>query len=161
MSRFDNSTGIATTYVRYKQVEALIDQGQTRLHQLNLLGIILGWTSSLGMCVVGNFQVGQHSLTRMTWFLYLFPPPILHFHGLSLSPENHDLLHPHSRGSDDLWCWGAVHHGADWGFLSYATTCPQQKHVLDSLKCGSLEHSQQYQQYPSPVTTFNLFNLFR
>ncbi|XP_076125221.1 DNA damage-regulated autophagy modulator protein 2b [Alosa pseudoharengus] len=48
--------GISTTYVRYKQVQALTDQGETRVHQLNLLGIILGWTSSLGMCVVGNFQ---------------------------------------------------------------------------------------------------------
>lgn len=48
--------GIATTYVRYKQVQALTDEGETTLHRLNLLGIILGWTSSLGMCVVGNFQ---------------------------------------------------------------------------------------------------------
>ncbi|XP_062401697.1 DNA damage-regulated autophagy modulator protein 2-like [Sardina pilchardus] len=41
---------------KYKQVQALTDQGETRVHQLNLLGIILGWTNSLGMCVVGNFQ---------------------------------------------------------------------------------------------------------
>ncbi|XP_063072033.1 DNA damage-regulated autophagy modulator protein 2b isoform X2 [Engraulis encrasicolus] len=48
--------GIATTYVRYKQVQALTDAGETKLHRLNLVGVVLGWTSSLGMCVVGNFQ---------------------------------------------------------------------------------------------------------
>ncbi|XP_030632841.1 DNA damage-regulated autophagy modulator protein 2b [Chanos chanos] len=48
--------GVATMYVRYKQVQALTDQGDTVLHRLNTAGLILGWTSSFGMCIVANFQ---------------------------------------------------------------------------------------------------------
>ncbi|MEQ2214413.1 hypothetical protein XENOCAPTIV_006009 [Xenoophorus captivus] len=48
--------GIATVYVRYKQVDGLIDDDETKLQRLNLLGLVLGWTSSFGMCVVANFQ---------------------------------------------------------------------------------------------------------
>ncbi|XP_060766992.1 DNA damage-regulated autophagy modulator protein 2-like isoform X2 [Neoarius graeffei] len=48
--------GIATMYVRYKQVEALTDQGEKQLLKLNTLGLVLGCISSFGMCVVANFQ---------------------------------------------------------------------------------------------------------
>lgn len=48
--------GIATVYVRYKQVEALVDEEEPKLHRLNSLGLLLGFTSSFGMCVVANFQ---------------------------------------------------------------------------------------------------------
>ncbi|XP_041748766.2 DNA damage-regulated autophagy modulator protein 2 [Coregonus clupeaformis] len=49
--------GIATMYVRYKQVQALTDEEESKLHKLNVLGLVLGWTSSFGMCIVANFQV--------------------------------------------------------------------------------------------------------
>ncbi|XP_076599560.1 DNA damage-regulated autophagy modulator protein 2b isoform X2 [Chaetodon auriga] len=48
--------GLATVYVRYKQVEALTDEGELRLHRLNRFGLLLGFISSFGMCVVANFQ---------------------------------------------------------------------------------------------------------
>ncbi|XP_068598644.1 DNA damage-regulated autophagy modulator protein 2-like [Brachionichthys hirsutus] len=48
--------GMATTYVRYKQVEALTGEAEPRLHRLNLSGLLLGFISSFGMCVVANFQ---------------------------------------------------------------------------------------------------------
>ncbi|XP_039972314.1 DNA damage-regulated autophagy modulator protein 2b [Xiphias gladius] len=48
--------GIATVYVRYKQVEALTGDDKLRLHRLNRFGLLLGWISSFGMCVVANFQ---------------------------------------------------------------------------------------------------------
>ncbi|XP_058486591.1 DNA damage-regulated autophagy modulator protein 2b [Solea solea] len=48
--------GIATVYVRYKQVEALTARDELRLHRLNCFGLMLGWISSFGMCVVANFQ---------------------------------------------------------------------------------------------------------
>ncbi|XP_022069328.1 DNA damage-regulated autophagy modulator protein 2b [Acanthochromis polyacanthus] len=48
--------GIATVYVRYKQVEALTGEDEVKLHRLNLVGLILGLISSFGMCVVANFQ---------------------------------------------------------------------------------------------------------
>ncbi len=44
-------------YVRYKQLRALVDMNDTRLNRLNLIGFVLGCGSSLGMCVVANFQV--------------------------------------------------------------------------------------------------------
>lgn len=44
-------------YVRYKQVEALTTADEVTLHRLNRYGLLLGWISSLGMCVVANFQV--------------------------------------------------------------------------------------------------------
>lgn len=48
--------GIATMYVRYKQVEALGDENDVRLQRLNRCGLALGWLSCFGMCVVANFQ---------------------------------------------------------------------------------------------------------
>ncbi|XP_062272144.1 DNA damage-regulated autophagy modulator protein 2b [Scomber scombrus] len=48
--------GMATVYVRYKQVEALLDDNELRLQRLNRFGLLLGWISSFGMCVVANFQ---------------------------------------------------------------------------------------------------------
>ncbi|XP_078803981.1 DNA damage-regulated autophagy modulator protein 2b [Oryzias latipes] len=48
--------GVATMYVRYKQVEALDGQEDLRLRRLNVSGLLLGLISSFGMCVVANFQ---------------------------------------------------------------------------------------------------------
>ncbi|TKS71424.1 DNA damage-regulated autophagy modulator protein 2 [Collichthys lucidus] len=48
--------GIATVYVRYKQVEALTDEDELKLTRLNRFGLLLGLISSFGMCVVANFQ---------------------------------------------------------------------------------------------------------
>ncbi|XP_049893890.1 DNA damage-regulated autophagy modulator protein 2b [Epinephelus moara] len=48
--------GMATVYVRYKQVEALTDEGELKLNRLNCFGLVLGLISSFGMCVVANFQ---------------------------------------------------------------------------------------------------------
>ncbi|KAL1021277.1 hypothetical protein UPYG_G00011090 [Umbra pygmaea] len=48
--------GIATVYVRYKQVQALALGGDLKLHRLNRAGLVLGIISSVGMCVVANFQ---------------------------------------------------------------------------------------------------------
>ncbi|XP_041639078.1 DNA damage-regulated autophagy modulator protein 2b [Cheilinus undulatus] len=48
--------GMATVYVRYKQVEALIDDEDVKQRRLNLSGLLLGFISSFGMCVVANFQ---------------------------------------------------------------------------------------------------------
>lgn len=47
---------MATVYVRYKQVEALTSEDKRVLHRLNRLALLLGCVSSLGMCVVANFQ---------------------------------------------------------------------------------------------------------
>lgn len=49
--------GIATVYVRYKQVTFLIGEDSSALHRLNYVGLVFGCISSFGMCVVANFQV--------------------------------------------------------------------------------------------------------
>ncbi|KAK5871997.1 hypothetical protein PBY51_012733 [Eleginops maclovinus] len=48
--------GMATVYVRYKQVEALTSEEELKLNRLNFFGLVLGLISSFGMCVVANFQ---------------------------------------------------------------------------------------------------------
>nr|XP_061814190.1 DNA damage-regulated autophagy modulator protein 2-like [Nerophis lumbriciformis] len=49
--------GMATVYVRYKQVEALMSSDEDRIaYRLNRFGLLLGLFSSAGMCVVANFQ---------------------------------------------------------------------------------------------------------
>ncbi|XP_034388379.1 DNA damage-regulated autophagy modulator protein 2-like [Cyclopterus lumpus] len=48
--------GMATVYVRYKQVEALTGEAELKLNRLNRLGLLLGLISSFGMAVVANFQ---------------------------------------------------------------------------------------------------------
>lgn len=52
---------MATVYVRYKQVEALMANEGTYFSRLNRIGLALGLISSLGMCVVANFQVSAGS----------------------------------------------------------------------------------------------------
>lgn len=58
--------GMATVYVRYKQVQALTAEDKVRLHRLNGFGLLLGVISSLGMCVVANFQVSAAVLDSFT-----------------------------------------------------------------------------------------------
>ncbi|XP_028302715.1 DNA damage-regulated autophagy modulator protein 2-like isoform X2 [Gouania willdenowi] len=89
--------GIATVYVRYKQVEALTAEDQLLLRRLNLGGLLLGCISSFGMCVVANFQkttlFSVHILGAALTFgvgaLYILVQTLLSLH-----------MHPHvhSRG---------------------------------------------------------------
>lgn len=48
--------GMFTVYVRYKQVEALTADSDSKLLRANLVGLVFGILSSLGMAVVANFQ---------------------------------------------------------------------------------------------------------
>ncbi|KAJ3601954.1 hypothetical protein NHX12_029715 [Muraenolepis orangiensis] len=80
--------GIATTYVRYKQVQALLGQDEKTLHSLNKLGLVLGSISSSGMCVVANFQkttlFSMHIVGAVLTFgvggLYIVAQTLLSFH---------------------------------------------------------------------------------
>ncbi|XP_050179126.1 DNA damage-regulated autophagy modulator protein 2 isoform X1 [Myiozetetes cayanensis] len=47
--------GVATMYVRYKQVSALIPEN-SRMLRLNRIGLALGWVSCFGLCIIANFQ---------------------------------------------------------------------------------------------------------
>lgn len=48
--------GVATIYVRYKQVQALNPE-ENRIIRLNKAGLVLGLLSCLGLSIVANFQV--------------------------------------------------------------------------------------------------------
>ncbi|NWS23204.1 DRAM2 protein, partial [Pachyramphus minor] len=47
--------GVATMYVRYKHVCALIP-GNSRILRLSRIGLALGWMSCFGLCIIANFQ---------------------------------------------------------------------------------------------------------
>ncbi|KAI1230853.1 hypothetical protein IHE44_0008285 [Lamprotornis superbus] len=47
--------GMATMYVRYKQVSAL-SPDKPKILRLNKLGLRLGWMSCFGLCIIANFQ---------------------------------------------------------------------------------------------------------
>ncbi|MEQ2301965.1 hypothetical protein AMECASPLE_001602 [Ameca splendens] len=105
--------GIATVYVRYKQVDGLIDDYETKLQRLNLLGLVLGWTSSFGMCVVANFQkttiFSMHLVGAVLTFgvgaLYiLFQTVISHF----MQPLIHSKTTYRVRIGIGLWTLGSI-----------------------------------------------------
>ncbi|XP_038018277.1 DNA damage-regulated autophagy modulator protein 2 isoform X2 [Motacilla alba alba] len=52
--------GMATMYVRYKQVSALSPE-KPKILRLNKLGLTLGWMSCFGLCIIANFQPELHS----------------------------------------------------------------------------------------------------
>ncbi|XP_076028129.1 DNA damage-regulated autophagy modulator protein 2b [Genypterus blacodes] len=64
--------GVATVYIRYKQVEALTNPDEVKLNRLNQLGLVLGWISSFGMCVVANFQKTTLFFMHMTGAVLTF-----------------------------------------------------------------------------------------
>jgi len=63
--------GLGTMYVRYKQVEALISASESGLQLLNYTGLLMGIFSTVGMCVVANFQV-KHTLDTMILLIFSF-----------------------------------------------------------------------------------------
>lgn len=85
--------GMFTVYVRYKQVEALTADSDSKLLRSNLVGLVFGVLSSLGMCVVANFQktaifpvhllgavltfgVGALYILVQTWVSFLMQPEV-------------------------------------------------------------------------------------
>ncbi|XP_061731422.1 DNA damage-regulated autophagy modulator protein 2-like [Nerophis ophidion] len=105
--------GMATVYVRYKQVEALTDNNERRILKVNRLGLLLGLCSSLGMCVVANFQkttlFSVHLLGAVLTFgvgaMYILVQTLL---------SHYMQPHVHSRGvfllrlAIGLWTLGSV-----------------------------------------------------
>ncbi|XP_036844027.1 DNA damage-regulated autophagy modulator protein 2 isoform X1 [Oncorhynchus mykiss] len=97
--------GVATVYVRYKQVQALALGGELKLHRLNCAGMVLGIMSSVGMCVVANFQkttiVSVHLLGAGLTFgcgtLYILVQTGVSYH-----------MQPRFHGRDILWARTAV-----------------------------------------------------
>lgn len=92
--------GVATMYVRYKQLQALADVDDTRLNRLNVVGFVFGCCSSFGMCVVANFQkttlFSMHLVGAILTFgigaLYVFIQTALSY-----------LMQPHIHSKTMFW----------------------------------------------------------
>uniref|UniRef100_A0A803TMI7 DNA damage regulated autophagy modulator 2 n=1 Tax=Anolis carolinensis TaxID=28377 RepID=A0A803TMI7_ANOCA len=92
--------GIATMYVRYRQVRALIPEDH-KLLRLNKMGVVLGMVSCFGLCIIANFQGYAFHLasTVSEWslafsFISFFFTYIRDFQKISLRVEA--LLHGHN-----------------------------------------------------------------
>ncbi|NWR40279.1 DRAM2 protein, partial [Tachuris rubrigastra] len=96
--------GVATMYVRYKQVGALIPEN-SRILRLNRIGLSLGWMSCFGLCIIANFQkcilyyihVLGACLTFGVGAVYMLLQTILSF-----------LMQPHIHGKGIFWARLAV-----------------------------------------------------
>ncbi|XP_028925599.1 DNA damage-regulated autophagy modulator protein 2 isoform X2 [Ornithorhynchus anatinus] len=69
--------GMATMYVRYKQVDALIPE-DTQITRINKVGLGLGLLSCLGLSVVANFQKTTLFLVHITGAVLTFGPGALY-----------------------------------------------------------------------------------
>ncbi|KAI1893151.1 hypothetical protein AGOR_G00140960 [Albula goreensis] len=100
MLNISSFLGVATVYVRYKQVQGLTDPEDSGLHSLNAFGLALGSISSFGMCIVANFQkteiVSMHMVGAVVTFgvgaLYILAQTLLSYR-----------MQPHVHGKDVFW----------------------------------------------------------
>ncbi|XP_016391631.1 DNA damage-regulated autophagy modulator protein 2-like [Sinocyclocheilus rhinocerous] len=105
--------GVATMYVRYKQLHALVDVNDTRLNCLNLMGFVLGCGSSFGMCVVANFQkttlFAMHLVGAMLTFgvgaLYILVQTLLSHR---MQPHIHSKTMFWARLSVCVWTFASI-----------------------------------------------------
>lgn len=105
--------GVATMYVRYKQLQALMDVNDTRLNLLNQIGFVLGCGSSLGMCVVANFQkttlFAMHLVGAMLTFgvgaLYILVQTLLSYR---MQPHIHSKTIFWTRLSVCIWTFSSI-----------------------------------------------------
>ncbi|XP_051932329.1 DNA damage-regulated autophagy modulator protein 2b [Hippocampus zosterae] len=105
--------GMATVYVRYKQVEALMSSDDRCVYRLNRYGLLLGLFSSLGMCVVANFQkttlFSVHLLgavlTLGVGALYILAQTLLSHR---MQPRVHGARIFHVRLAVALWTFASI-----------------------------------------------------
>ncbi|KAM8913733.1 DNA damage-regulated autophagy modulator protein 2b [Spinachia spinachia] len=105
--------GMATVYVRYKQVEALTGEAEPRLTRMNRFGLLLGLVSSFGMAVVANFQkttlFSMHLVGAVLTFgvgaLYILVQTLLSRH---MQPRVHSRTTYLVRLGVGLWTLGSI-----------------------------------------------------
>ncbi|XP_033939597.1 DNA damage-regulated autophagy modulator protein 2b [Pseudochaenichthys georgianus] len=105
--------GMATVYVRYKQVEALTGEEELKRVRLNHVGLLLGLLSSFGMCVVANFQkttlFSMHLVGAVLTFgvgaLYILVQTLL---SLYMQPHVHSKNIYLVRLGVGLWTLGSI-----------------------------------------------------
>ncbi|MBN3324453.1 DRAM2 protein, partial [Atractosteus spatula] len=99
MLNISSFLGVATMYVRYKQVEEL-NRNEARVQKWNKAGLALGIVSSFGMCIVANFQ--KTSVISMHWVgavltfgigtIYILCQTVLSY-----------MMQPHINGKETFW----------------------------------------------------------
>uniref|UniRef100_A0A673I3M0 DNA damage-regulated autophagy modulator protein 2-like n=1 Tax=Sinocyclocheilus rhinocerous TaxID=307959 RepID=A0A673I3M0_9TELE len=127
--------GVATMYVRYKQLRALVDD--PRLNLLNLIGFVLGCGSSLGMCVIANFQkttlFAMHLVGAILTFgvgaLYILVQMLLSYR-----------MQPHVHSKTMFWTRLSV---CIWTFASIISS------KASPIGCNHLYDSHHYRPLPS------------
>ncbi|XP_030329346.1 DNA damage-regulated autophagy modulator protein 2 [Strigops habroptila] len=104
--------GMATMYVRYKQVYALNPE-RPRILRLNKIGLTLGLLSCFGLCIIANFQkcilyyihVLGACLTFGVGAIYMLVQTVLSY---LMQPELHSKDIFWIRLSVSLWCWSSI-----------------------------------------------------
>ncbi|NXX51348.1 DRAM2 protein, partial [Tricholaema leucomelas] len=104
--------GMATMYVRYKQVSAL-SPDKARIIRLNKVGLTLGWMSCFGLCIIANFQkcilyyihVLGACLTFGVGAIYMLVQTILSY---LMQPEVHSKDIFWIRLTALLWCCSSI-----------------------------------------------------
>ncbi|XP_066500991.1 DNA damage-regulated autophagy modulator protein 2 [Hoplias malabaricus] len=107
--------GLCVVYVRYKQVQALISAAEFSLQTLNYIGFLLGVFSSIGMCVVANFQKTDMMSMHLFGAGMTFGPGALY---ILVQTGVSYRMQPRFHGSSILWTRTAV---AVWCLLSIIT----------------------------------------
>ncbi|OXB64811.1 UNVERIFIED_CONTAM: hypothetical protein H355_016966, partial [Colinus virginianus] len=105
-------TGMATMYVRYKQVYAL-NPDKSRIVKLNKIGLMLGLMSCFGLCIIANFQkcilyyihVVGACLTFGVGAIYMLVQTILSY---LMQPEVHSKDIFWIRLTVLLWCGSSI-----------------------------------------------------
>ncbi|NXH10286.1 DRAM2 protein, partial [Bucco capensis] len=104
--------GVATMYVRYKQVCALSPE-QAKVLMLNKAGLTLGWMSCFGLCIIANFQkcilyyihVLGACLTFGVGAIYMLVQTVLSY---LMQPQVHSKGIFWIRLGTFLWCCSSI-----------------------------------------------------
>ncbi|PKU29462.1 dna damage-regulated autophagy modulator protein 2 [Limosa lapponica baueri] len=110
--------GVATMYVRYKQVYALNPE-KAKILKLNKIGLTLGLMSCFGLCIIANFQkcilyyihVVGACLTFGVGAVYMLVQTILSY---LMQPELHSKDIFWVRLSVFLWCCSSIVSSILW-----------------------------------------------
>lgn len=146
---------MATVYVRYKQVEALIADEGVRLSRLNCVGLLLGLVSSFGMCVVANFQVRATGSQgwEVRWSVWSIVQLRSSRMRLQLHvcvcarAEDHAVPRAHAGSGAHAGGRGPVHPGPDADLTLHAAAVPQQDLLHSPTVHRDLDPVQHHQQY--------------
>ncbi|XP_016120128.1 DNA damage-regulated autophagy modulator protein 2-like, partial [Sinocyclocheilus grahami] len=143
---------LGTMYVRHKQVQALISASELGLQLLNYTGLLMGIASTVGMCVVANFQKTDMTSIHLLGAGLTFGPGTLYIlfqTGMSYRMQ----LRFHGR--DILWARMAV---GMWSLISIITLVSkitlrvqpvlQSNHLYDYPHYEEREHMQHGERSP-------------